>query len=333
VLIFAVTKFTEGAWLVVVLFPLGVWALIGVNRRYREEAAALADAPASAEFGFRDRSVVVVLVNSLDVAVLQAVRYGRSLGADDLHAVHFELDSRRAKKLQARWEASRAADIPLELVECPDRRLARAVLELAAREVVDGASGVTLLLPTRTYPPLIGRLLHGRTTDVIASAVTRVPHAVATIVPFDVGAAMAHRRSVLGSVEEPPAKCVIRLLPTLEDEPESAGGTSAHVVTPVASVAELTWRRRAEVVGRIRSVSPSPDTAPPRLEVELYDRTGGLRVLFHGRRNVAGLEPGRRLRVRGIVGEAEGHLAMSDPMYDLLPEDEDTGRDGDESRD
>ena len=45
VLIFAVTKFTEGAWLVVVVFPLGVWALIRINREYRAEAAALEAAP------------------------------------------------------------------------------------------------------------------------------------------------------------------------------------------------------------------------------------------------------------------------------------------------
>jgi hypothetical protein len=38
------------------------------------------------------------------------------------------------------------------------------------------------------------------------------------------------------------------------------------------------------------------------------------------------LEPGRRLRVRGVVGEAEGHLAMSDPTYVLLPEADDKGR-------
>ncbi|MGC0423128.1 amino acid transporter [Embleya sp. AB8] len=314
VLIFAVTKFTEGAWLVVVLFPLGVWALIRVNRRYREEAAALAAAPATADFGIRDRSVVVVLVDSLDVAVLQAVRYARSLRADDLRAAHFVLDSRHARVLRTRWEASRAADIPLELIECPDRRLARAVLELAAREVADGASGITLLLPRRTYPPVIGRLLHGRTTESIASALTRMPHAVATIVPFDVGAAMAHRPPAPG---EPAAKCVPRLLPTVDAEPAGR----APVATPVASVAELKWRQRAEVVGRIRSVSPAPETARPALEVDLYDDTGGLKLLFHGRRQLAGVEPGRRMRVRGVVGEAEGHLAMSDPGYELLPEE------------
>lgn len=315
VLIFAITKFTEGAWLVVLLFPLGVWALIGVNRRYREEAAALAAAPATADFGLRDRSVVVVLVDSLDVAVLQAVRYARALRADDLRAAHFVLDSRHAKVLRKRWEASRAADIPLELIECPDRRLARAVMELAAREVADGASGITLLLPRHTYPPVIGRLLHGRTTDSIASALTRVPHAIATVVPFDVAAAMAHRPP---APDEPTAtRCVPRLLPTMDAEPEPV----PHAAGP-ASVAELKWRQRAEVVGRVRSVSPSPETARPALEVELYDRTGGLRLLFHGRRQLAGVEPGRRMRVKGVVGEAEGHLAMSDPSYELLPEDE-----------
>lgn len=316
VLIFAITKFTEGAWLVVVLFPLGVWALIRVNRRYREEAQALEQAPATAEFGVRPRSVVLVLVNALDIAVLEAVRYGRTLGADELRAVHFVLDSRHAKILWHRWEASRAADIPLESVECPDRRLARAVLELAAREVEDGASGVTLLLPRRVYPPFLGRLLHGHTTDEIASALGHVPHAVATVVPFDVEAAIKRQSRHAGPEGTPPEKCVSRLLPT-RAAPEQEQGVEA------VPIAELRWRQRSDVIGRIRSVSPSPEREPPSCEVELYDDTGGITLRFHGRREVAGMEPGRRMRVRGVVGEEGGHFAMSDPAYDLLPDPED----------
>ncbi|MFE4382221.1 APC family permease [Streptomyces cyaneofuscatus] len=49
VLIFAVTKFTEGAWLVVVVFPLGVWVLVRINREYRREAAALERRPVGAD--------------------------------------------------------------------------------------------------------------------------------------------------------------------------------------------------------------------------------------------------------------------------------------------
>jgi hypothetical protein len=43
-----------------------------------------------------------------------------------------------------------------------------------------------LLLPRRSYAPLLGRLLHDRTADKISRAVSRIPHAAATIVPYDV---------------------------------------------------------------------------------------------------------------------------------------------------
>ncbi len=46
--------------------------------------------------------------------------------------------------------------------------------------------GVTAVLPRRSYTPLLGRLLHDRTADKIASVVSQIPHAAATIVPFDV---------------------------------------------------------------------------------------------------------------------------------------------------
>jgi hypothetical protein len=44
---------------------------------------------------------------------------------------------------------------------------------------------VTVLLPRRTYSPLVGRLLHDRTADKIARAVSRIPGAAAQIVPYD----------------------------------------------------------------------------------------------------------------------------------------------------
>ena len=46
--------------------------------------------------------------------------------------------------------------------------------------------GVTAVLPRRSYAPLLGRLLHDRTADKISKAVSRIPDAAATIVPYDV---------------------------------------------------------------------------------------------------------------------------------------------------
>ena len=59
-------------------------------------------------------------------------------------------------------------------------------------------------------------------------------------------------------------------------------------------------------------------TAGRSLEVQLFDDTGGLRLLFFGRTRIAGLEPGNRVRATGRVGEYKGHLALANPYYELV---------------
>ena len=103
--IFAVAKFTEGAWLVVVVFPLLVFVLIRLNQEYRAEAAILemfrTDRPELVKYA---RHQVFVLVNSVDLAVIEALRYGKGLRADELIAVHFMVDAAHAAQLRKRWD-------------------------------------------------------------------------------------------------------------------------------------------------------------------------------------------------------------------------------------
>ncbi len=56
----------------------------------------------------------------------------------------------------------------------------------------------------------------------------------------------------------------------------------------------------------------------PALECTLVDGSGGLTVVFLGRRKVGGVRPGTRLMVEGIVGDHHGKLAMLNPDYTLL---------------
>jgi hypothetical protein len=76
--------------------------------------------------------------------------------------------------------------IPLDFVDCPDRRIANAAANLVSAEAVLPGVGVTAVLPRRSYAPIVSRLLHDRTADKMASLISRIPHAAATIVPFDV---------------------------------------------------------------------------------------------------------------------------------------------------
>ena len=64
--------------------------------------------------------------------------------------------------------------------------------------------------------------------------------------------------------------------------------------------------------------------ASPTYRAELCDESGGVMLLFYGRRRIEGLEPGTLVRVEGRVGERHGYLAMANPSYQLLPSDEGT---------
>jgi amino acid transporter len=334
VLIFATVKFTEGAWMVVVVFPIGVFALIKLNERYRREAAALAQAPASASLPTLTRNTVLVLVDSVDLAVIKALRYARSLRPVDLRAVHFMIDSKHAELLRKGWDKSVAADVPLEIIEVPDRRLRRAAVELAARTSEESDSEVTILLPRRSFHAT-SRLLHDRTADAIAGAVSKLPHVAAMIVPFDVAEAIeeleAARRersrtpksdavgNGVGTADPRtrPIRATKKML--LECEPDN-GAAPSQPGAPIP-INAVRWRNRATLEGRIRSVYVGPVSGSPALEAELYDETGGITLVFLGRRTIPGIEPGARMRVEGMVGEMEGYLAMSNPSYMLLPRD------------
>ena len=76
------------------------------------------------------------------------------------------------------------AQIELELVDCADRRITRVAVEAAARDLADGQTEVSVLLPERKYPGVWHRILHDQTADAIVRAVSRMPHANVTTVPF-----------------------------------------------------------------------------------------------------------------------------------------------------
>ena len=78
--IFAIAKFTEGAWLVVVVFPILVFALMRVNRQYRVESSVLETSVAEPpDLDKHARHRVLVFVDSVDLAEVEAIRYARGL--------------------------------------------------------------------------------------------------------------------------------------------------------------------------------------------------------------------------------------------------------------
>jgi RecG-like helicase len=99
----------------------------------------------------------------------------------------------------------------------------------------------------------------------------------------------------------------------------SPNGGGGRETMPIGSVR---WRQRARVRGRVRSMRVQPWANVASLECVIVDETGGLVVVFLGRRQVAGLDLGRELVADGVVGEHRGYLAMLNPEIELVSHEE-----------
>ena len=134
---------------------------------------------------------VVVLVDKLDRATLQALSYGLDLGATTIRAVHAAADPDRAARLAQRWMELQAP-VPLDVIECWDRDVPRA-LERYVVAMASETSEITAVMPRRDYPRLRQRLLHDRTSRKIQRALGRYAHVDVADIPFYVHATTASR--------------------------------------------------------------------------------------------------------------------------------------------
>jgi amino acid transporter len=348
VLIFAIVKFTEGAWVVLVLFAIFVPALIRLNAEYRAEAEVLdtvtgEQPPPPPHY---TRRVVYVFVDSFDLATLAALRYARSLRPTQIRAVHFVIDSLRAERLREKWTRADRG-VALDFIDCPDRRLTKAAIDLVEREVADHGTHVTVILPRRSYSPLLGRLLHDRTGDKIAAAVSRIPRSAATIVPYDVpsrvavlqarhAAAKAAATAARNGKGDEPAElkkaggseslaATTRELARESDVVAAhtvPGKRTAHAPGGVAAISSVTGGK-VTVEGKVRVMEIRPVERNSVLAVEINDSTGNLTAMFYGRSHIPGVICGARLRLTGSAGVRGGQPVMINPAYELINPGED----------
>ncbi|MHB1777028.1 MAG: amino acid permease [Acidimicrobiales bacterium] len=355
VLIFAVAKFTQGAWLVVAVGPLMYWGLLRLHRQYvTEERLLEVGAPRVTETPILRRHVVVIMVDRLDLATARAIQYARTLAPDDIRAVHLAVDSMEAKKLEQEWSRLGLSRLPLDVVECPDRRILRASLELVAEAVADGDTECTVLLPRRSFRSGWQRFLHDRTADKIAAVISTVPHVSATIIPFDVAGRRLRGKARPDDVVErllseqpapaagPSEQAGHEPLGGAERRPESARGEGAggrpergrskerdgpataadralaERASGTVPITDARWRERVRVAGRVRSVRVQPRAGTSNLECVLTDGSASILLVFQGRPRIPGIEPGARLVAEGMVGSWSRRLAILNPDYELV---------------
>jgi hypothetical protein len=230
--------------------------------------------------------------------------------------------------LSKAWAKNEAcADVPLELIDCPDRRLPNAAVDYAIRATAGNDVELTLLLPRRSYSKVLGWLLHDQTAEDIARPISQLERVVATIVPFDVEKIISGQSSWKPSVEsESNTKSKVatpaRIQSSLIKSPTTAGSNSnepvSHYAENITPIGNITWRKRAQVVGIVSSIKAAPADSSPLVEVQVWDESGGVTLQFLGRREISGLDVGSQLKAEGMVGENNGQLVILNPSYEII---------------
>jgi amino acid transporter len=317
VIIFSIVKFTEGAWVIVIIAPILVIAFLRLHRRYAAENQALLIKKSQERATTISRHDVTVLVDQVDLATIGTVRYARSLNPRNLHAVHFVLDDKRAEQIQKAWMSNHAVDdVPIEFIDCPDRRLPNAAVDYSIRMTQQSDVELTLLLPRRAYRGFLARLIHDQTAEEIARPISQLPRVVATIVPFDIDRVISGE--IVTPVKTATSPKTINEPIRAKSEWRSNSEKVSHYQEKMMPIGKIQWRKRAHVVGKVTAIRPASMSAAPTLEIEIWDETGGVTLQFLGRREIAGLEVGATMLAEGMVGEQNGALTILNPSFEIL---------------
>jgi hypothetical protein len=120
------TKFSHGAWLVMIAIPLFFAVMIGINRHYRRVDDSMAPAPGGVRLPSRVHAVV--LVSRLHSPAMQALAFARATRPDTLVALHVVTDRSNVDELQQTW-SDRQIPVPLVPLESPYRDLTQPILD------------------------------------------------------------------------------------------------------------------------------------------------------------------------------------------------------------
>jgi amino acid transporter len=178
----AVTKAHEGAWIILLLIPIHVLFFRATKRHYDIVASQLS-LEGWADTAPRRRNTVLVPISGVHRAVLQAVEYARTL-SPDVRAVYVNVDPAVTERLQGDWKQW-GLGVPLVVLESPYRSLMEPFLEYI--EQVDAEHPddfLTVVLPEFVPAKWWHHLFHNQRALLIKGALLFKPNVVVTSVPF-----------------------------------------------------------------------------------------------------------------------------------------------------
>jgi hypothetical protein len=184
-LIFAITKFRDGAWLIMILIPSLVSIFFAIHRHYLQLAEHLSLSDYTPPTKLR-RQQVIIPISGVHKGTLKALRYARSLSRN-ITAVYVAIDDAQTQRIQQRWEKW-IADIPLVVIDSPYRELMHPLVSyvqtIAAKSPPDEV--ITVVVPEFVPSRWWHNFLHMQSATWLRLALRRVPDVIVVDVPYHV---------------------------------------------------------------------------------------------------------------------------------------------------
>jgi amino acid transporter len=184
-LIVAITKFSSGAWLPIIVVPVIIALFTAVRRHYDRVGAALAITPAQAGVEAINHTVVV-LVGRIHRGVLKALAYAKSLRPQYLVAVYVSFDEDDQKAIEAAWKDF-GIDVPLEIILSPYRELVTPI-----ERYIDDLDGrydndtITVVIPEFVVDRWFEHALHNQSALILKGRLLFRENTVVISVPYHV---------------------------------------------------------------------------------------------------------------------------------------------------
>jgi len=184
--VFAVTKFREGAWIILILVPLLVVIFFTIHHHYKDLASHLSLDRFRGLPTRQTRHRVIMPVSGIHQGALEALRYAKLL-SDDVTAVHVSLDPAETEKVQKKWKTW-GDGTRLIILESPYRLFVEPLLKYI-EDIVDNNQPnetITVVVPQFMPSRRWHYALHMRAADVLRQELLSKHGVVVTDVPYHV---------------------------------------------------------------------------------------------------------------------------------------------------
>ena len=177
-----ITKFTKGAYLVLIAMPILYAVMRGIHRHYSRVADELATQDSGLTYPARNH--VIVLVSKVHKPTLRALAFAKATRPDTLTALTVNLDDEDTRRLQADWQAH-DLPVPLTVVESPYREVTRPIIDYIRRVRADRPRDVvSVFVPEYVVGRWWEQLLHNQYALRLKGRLLFQPGVMVTSVPY-----------------------------------------------------------------------------------------------------------------------------------------------------